>query len=157
MPRDLCRAVLPAGAFSAVACRRRLRDRTEAGVWPSLHEILLAEPRRADLLDMNDAAVDGSHVRPLKGGSHRTFTSRPRLSGQHDVTQLMPLLDAIPRSRGLVGGPRHRPRRLLADRGYDYDKHRPRIRHWQDQAGRRAILRTAPPVQAPGDPNLILK
>jgi transposase len=97
--------VLPAGAFSAVACRRRLRDRTEAGVWPSLHEILLAEPRRADLLDMNDAAVDGSHVRALKGGSHRTFTSRPRLSGQHDVTQLMPLLDAIPRSRGLAGGP----------------------------------------------------
>ncbi|QTD95824.1 Transposase DDE domain protein [Streptomyces cyanogenus] len=43
---------------------------------------------------------------------------------RHDVTQLMPLLDAIPRIRGLVGRPRHRPRRLFADRGYDYDKYR---------------------------------
>lgn len=40
----------------------------EAGVWPRLHEILLAELRAAGLLDMDDAAVDGSHVRALKGG-----------------------------------------------------------------------------------------
>ncbi|CAL9665433.1 IS5 family transposase ISGeob7 [Streptomyces sp. enrichment culture] len=40
----------------------------------------------------------------------------------------MPLLDAIPRIRGLVGRPRHRPRRLFAGRGYDYDKHRRLLR-----------------------------
>lgn len=40
----------------------------------------------------------------------------------------MPLLDAIPRIRGLRGRPRHRPRRLFADRGYDYDKYRRLIR-----------------------------
>lgn len=40
----------------------------------------------------------------------------------------MPLLDAIPRIRGLVGRPRHRPRRLFADRGYDYDKYRRLLR-----------------------------
>lgn len=40
---------------------------------------------------------------------------------RHDVTQLMPLLDAMPRIRGLRGRPRHRPRRLFADRGYDFD------------------------------------
>ena len=28
------------------------------------------------------------------------------------------------RIRGLVGRPRHRPKRLFADRGYDYDKYR---------------------------------
>lgn len=38
---------------------------------------------------------------------------------RHHVTQLLPLLDAIPRIRGLGGRPRHRPRRLFADRGYD--------------------------------------
>ncbi|KOX25837.1 transposase [Streptomyces sp. NRRL F-6491] len=38
---------------------------------------------------------------------------------RHDVTQLTPLLDVITRIRGLVGRPRHRPRRLFADRGYD--------------------------------------
>jgi transposase len=53
---------------SGVTCWRRLRDWTEAGVWPRLHEILLAELRRAGLLDMEDAAVDASYVRALKGG-----------------------------------------------------------------------------------------
>jgi transposase len=43
---------------------------------------------------------------------------------RHDVTQLLPLLDAIPRLRGLRGRPRHRPKRLYADRGYDYIKYR---------------------------------
>jgi transposase len=47
---------------------------------------------------------------------------------RHDVTQLIPLLDAIPRNRGLVGRPRHRPRRLSADRGYDHDTHRRLLR-----------------------------
>ncbi|MFD7704329.1 IS5 family transposase [Streptomyces caelestis] len=130
---------------SGVTCRRRLRDWTEAGVWPRLHEVLLSELRRAGLLDMDDAAIDGSHVRALKrgahpgpspvdrarpGSKHHLITDRhgtplavSLTSGnRHDVTQLMPLLDAIPRIRGLVGRPRHRPRRLFADRGYDYDK-----------------------------------
>jgi transposase len=51
-----------------VTAWRRLRDWTEAGVWPQLHEVLLAELRAAGLLDMDDAAIDASHVRALKGG-----------------------------------------------------------------------------------------
>jgi transposase len=47
---------------------------------------------------------------------------------RHDVTQIMPLLDAIPSMCGLVGRPRHRPRRLFADRGYDYVKCRRLLR-----------------------------
>jgi transposase len=47
---------------------------------------------------------------------------------RHDVTQLMPLLDAIPRIRGVRGRPRHRPRRLFADRGYSYDEYRRLLR-----------------------------
>ncbi|KOG48024.1 transposase, partial [Streptomyces virginiae] len=53
---------------SGVTAWRRLRDWTEAGVWPRLHEALLTELRAAGLLDMDDAAIDASHVRALKGG-----------------------------------------------------------------------------------------
>ncbi len=136
---------------SGVTAWRRLRDWTEAGVWPRLHEVLLAELRNEGLLEMDDAAIDGSHIRALKGGltpdlrpvdrarpgskhhlivdRHGTPLAVSLTSGnRHDVTQLMPLLDAIPRIRGLRGRPRHRPRRLFADRGYDYDKYRRLVR-----------------------------
>ncbi len=53
---------------SGVTCWRRLRDWTEAGVWPALHELLLAELRAAGTLDLDRCAIDGSHVRALKGG-----------------------------------------------------------------------------------------
>ncbi len=40
------------------------------------------------------------------------------------ATQLVSLLDAVPPIRGLRRRPRHKPRRLYADRGYDFDKYR---------------------------------
>jgi transposase len=43
---------------------------------------------------------------------------------RNDVTQLIPLLDAVPPVAGVPGRPRFRPDALLADRGYDHDKHR---------------------------------
>jgi transposase len=43
---------------------------------------------------------------------------------RNDVTQLIPLIDAVPSVRGRVGRPRRRPQRLSADRGYDHDKYR---------------------------------
>ncbi|MEW2163855.1 IS5 family transposase [Streptomyces sp. NPDC007084] len=136
---------------SGVTAWRRLRDWTEAGVWPRLHEVLLADLRKTGLLDMDDAAVDGSHVRALKrgahtgpspvdrarpGSKHHLITDRHgtplsvSLTGgnRHDVTQLIPLLDAIPHIRGARGRPRHRPKRLFGDRGYDYAKYRRLIR-----------------------------
>ena len=61
---------------SGVTCWRRLRDWTEAGVWPALHELLLAELRAAGELDLDRCAVDGSHLRALKGGT----TSAPHRS-----------------------------------------------------------------------------
>ncbi|MFD6819892.1 IS5 family transposase [Streptomyces sp. NPDC060085] len=136
---------------SGVTAWRRLRDWTEAGVWPQLHEVLLTELRAAGLLDMDDAAIDGSHVRALKRGAHTgpspVDRARPgskhhlivdrygtplavslTSGNRHDVTQLIPLLDAIPPIRGLRGRARRRPRRLFADRGYDYDRYRRLIR-----------------------------
>ena len=47
---------------------------------------------------------------------------------RHDVTQLLPLLDAVPPIRGLCGRPRRKPRELFADRGYDFDKYRRLLR-----------------------------
>jgi transposase len=41
---------------------------------------------------------------------------------------LIPLVDAIPAVRGPLGRPRKRPTRILADRGYDYDKYRRQLR-----------------------------
>jgi len=70
---------LPTGVVgcSGITCWRRLRDWTEAGVWPALHELLLAELRAAGELDLEICSVDGSHVRALKGG---TTSARPRLT-----------------------------------------------------------------------------
>jgi len=47
---------------------------------------------------------------------------------RNDVTQLIPLLDAVPAVAGRVGRPRRRPDRVSADRGYDHDKYRRQLR-----------------------------
>jgi transposase len=49
-------------------------------------------------------------------------------SNRNDVTQLIPLLDAIPAVAGRPGRPRRRPDTVLADRGYDHDKYRRLVR-----------------------------
>ena len=46
----------------------------------------------------------------------------------NDVTQLLPLLEAIPPVRGKRGRPRRRPQALLGDRGYDSRAHRRKLR-----------------------------
>ena len=47
---------------------------------------------------------------------------------RNDITQLTPLLDAVPPIRGLRGRPRRRPRELFADRGYGHDIYRRQLR-----------------------------
>jgi len=46
----------------------------------------------------------------------------------HDVTQLLPLVEAIPPIRGKPGRPRRKPALLVADRGYDSEPHRNKLR-----------------------------
>ena len=46
----------------------------------------------------------------------------------NDVTQLLPLVDAIPPVRGKPGAPRRKPTYLLGDRGYDSNPHRSKLR-----------------------------
>jgi transposase len=52
------------------------------------------------------------------------------LTGGHrnDVTQLLPLIEAIPPVRGRRGRPRRRPDALYAGRGYDHGKYRAQVR-----------------------------
>jgi transposase len=49
-------------------------------------------------------------------------------ANDHDVTQLLPLVEAIPPVRGQRGRPRRRPRRLQGDRAYDSKRHREALR-----------------------------
>jgi transposase len=62
---------------SGVTCWRRLRDWTAAGVWPALHEQPLAQLRALGELELDRCAVDGSHIRALKGGPRRPVRGRP--------------------------------------------------------------------------------
>ncbi|MFF7242194.1 IS5 family transposase [Streptomyces collinus] len=139
------------GFGSGMTCWRRLAEWTKAGVWPRLIEVLLAKLRNANALDFSRAAVDGSHIRALKGGSKkgRSPVDRGRTGSKHhlitdatgvplaatltggnrnDVTQLIPLLQAVPPVRGKRGRPRRRPDVVLGDRGYDHDKYRRLVR-----------------------------
>ncbi len=139
------------GFGSGMTCWRRLRDWNDAGVWQRLHEALLAELRAVGLLDLSRVAVDGSHLRAMKGGKNtgRSPVDRGKtgsknyvivdahgiplaatLTGgnRNDVTQLIPLIQAVPPIRGKRGRPRQRPDVVYADRGYDHDKYSRQVR-----------------------------
>jgi transposase len=45
-------------------------------------------------------------------------------ANRHDVTQLIPLIDAIPAIGGKVGAPLRKPQEVMGDRAYDSDPHR---------------------------------
>ncbi|MGP8296735.1 IS5 family transposase [Streptomyces inhibens] len=142
------------GFGSGMTCWRRLRDWKRAGVWQHLHELLLSELRAADLLDFSRAAVDSSHIRAMKGGpaTGPSPVDRGKAGSKHhliveahgiplaaittggnrnDVTQLIPLIQAVPPIRGKRGQPLRRPRYLYADRGYDHEVYRDRVRRFQ--------------------------
>jgi transposase len=135
------------GFGSGMTCWRRLRDWNDAGVWQRLHELPLAELRAANLLDFSRAAVDSSPIRAMKGGpatgpspldrgktgsKHHVIVEAHGIplatiltgGNRNDVTQLLPLIEAVPPIRGKRGRPRH----LYADRGYDHEAYRDRVR-----------------------------
>lgn len=49
-------------------------------------------------------------------------------ANRHDVTQLIPLVDAIPAVKGKRGRPRSKPELVQGDRGYDSQPHRDELR-----------------------------
>jgi transposase len=135
------------GCGSGMSCWRRLRDWHEAGVWKKLHELFLAELQESDQIDWSRAVVDSASCRSPSGGEKTgpNPTDRRKLgikhhvivdahgiplamiltaANRHDVTQLLPLIRAIPDVPGKVGRPRHRPDSVLGDRAYDSEPHR---------------------------------
>src|ERR1043166_6870536 len=144
LPREM-------GCGSGSRCRRYLKAWHRAGAWDRLHAALLAELDDAGVIDWSRAAVDGSHVRALGGGSKtgRSPVDRGRKGSKHhavvdphgiplgatttaanvpDVTALPDAVDAVPIVRGKRGRRTRRPKKLYAARAYDSDPHRRRMR-----------------------------
>ncbi len=110
-------------AVAGVAAGRRLAAAARAAV---------GKLNEADRIDWSRVAIDSSHVRAFGGRKDRPKPGRPRRSGskhhliacgrgtplgclltggnRNDITQLLPLVDAIPPVRGRRGRPRRRPR-----------------------------------------------
>src|SRR5205823_5967522 len=125
-------------------CWRRLREWQRRGVWRKLHRAMLDRLAAADRIDWTRAALDSRSLpakrgeprpagtRPTRaraGSKHHVLTDRHGIplaaevtaANVHDSRMLAPLLDAVaPVRTGRRGRPRHRPRKLHADKGYDY-------------------------------------
>src|SRR3712207_2395707 len=75
------------GCGCGMTCWRRLRDWTRAGVWPKLHEVLLAELEGAGKINWDRALIDSSFVR-ARGGGERTGPSpvdRRKKGSKHQI------------------------------------------------------------------------
>jgi transposase len=48
-------------------------------------------------------------------------------ANRHDLTQLLPLIDAIPPIRGEAGAPLRKPKTVMTDRAYYSEPHRMRL------------------------------
>jgi transposase len=59
------------GCGSGVTCWRRLHQWMQAGVWPRIHEKLLAVLGRRGRIDASLAVMDSASVRALLGGATR--------------------------------------------------------------------------------------
>ena len=70
------------GCGSGMTCWRRLRAWQQAGVWKSVHPILLNQLRVADQIDWSRAVVDSASVRAVGGGAHRSQSDRSGQTGQ---------------------------------------------------------------------------
>lgn len=75
---------------------------------------------------MVDRRQSTEAVRAPSGG---TPLAVPLTGGnRHDVSQLLPLLEAVPRIRGVRGRPRNKSKRLYTDRAHDFGKYRRPLR-----------------------------
>jgi len=75
-----------------------------------------------------DRGRPGSKHHLLVDGSGLPLAYSLTGGNRNDVTQLIPLVEAVPAVAGLPGRPRRRPESVIADRGYDHDKYRRLLR-----------------------------
>jgi transposase len=136
LPREM-------GCGAGMTCWRRLRDWQEAGVWHAFHHALLDRLGPPGLIDWSRCSLDAASL-PAKAGGAATGpnpTDRGKLGSKrhlvvdrqgiplaalltaantHDNTVLEALLDRIPPVRQPRGRPQGRPKKVHADKGYDY-------------------------------------
>ena len=74
------------GCGSGMTCWRRLRDWQKAGVWDKIHQILLAELRKADQIDFSRAIVDSSSIRAVLGGKRPGPTPQTGVKRVRSIT-----------------------------------------------------------------------
>lgn len=72
--------------------------------------------------------MGSKHHLLVDGNGHAMMSFALTGANRHDVTQLLPLVDAVPRVKGRRGRPRHRFDRVQADRAYDSEPHRRQLR-----------------------------
>ncbi|SIT47898.1 transposase [Paraburkholderia ribeironis] len=134
---------------SGATCWRRLDAWQKVGVWTRLRALLLDKLRESGELALPYAAIDSSSVRAVGAGKNWAEPYGSRAPIEHhvlvdanglpvsvnlgsencnDVTQLLPLVDAIAPIRGARGRPMRKPKFIYGDRGYDSDAHRQRLR-----------------------------
>ncbi len=85
--------MLPAemGCGSGMSCWRRLRDWHEAGVWASLHQVLLERLHVAGQLDWRRAALDSASVQAKRGVLRPAPTPRTAAGrAANAISQSMP-------------------------------------------------------------------
>jgi len=132
-------------------CKRYLKAWHKAGIWDRFHHLLLQELEDADQIDWSRGAADSTKARALGGGDdtgpnptdrgksgvkHHVLTDAEGIplavnvtgANAADVTELLPLVDAIPDLSGKDGDQPTQPEELYADRAYDSEPHREELR-----------------------------
>lgn len=132
---------------SGQTCLRWLKRWHRAGIWQKLLERLLTELEDQKRIDWHRAIVDSASVRAPHGGpktgpnpvdrsklgsKHHVITDARGIplaviltgANRHDITQLLALVEKIPRLQVQRGRPKRKPRQVLGDRGYDSEPHR---------------------------------
>ena len=152
------------GCGSGMTCWRRLRDWQEAGVWESLHHVILQNLHDMKKIDWSRACIDGSVIQAKRGANtqdptpldrgrpgskHHLITDRngiPLVVGLtaanvNDCKMLEYMLDHLPSLRNLHGRPTCRPQKLHADKGYDFPFCRQActVRHIKHRIARRGV------------------
>lgn len=136
---------------SGHTCLRRLKQWHRAGVWYKLLSLLLADLQHDKKIDWRRVIIDSASVRAPHGGrktgpnpadrrkigsKHHILTDANGIplaihltaANRHDVTELLPLIDAIAPVRGKPGRPRKRPKTVQGDRAYDSEPHRKELK-----------------------------
>jgi transposase len=139
------------GCGSGMTCWRRLRDWQADGTWVKIHGALLAGLRGADKIDWSRALIDSSMVRAAYGGGdtgpspvdrskpgskHHVITDASGIplvcsvmaANRNDISEMAPLVNALPAVAGKPGHPRRKPDALQGDLAYDSEPHRQGLR-----------------------------